>query len=307
MSRAVYLHSFAHHVGAAAPIASIEPIARDETVLEFLLAMGLRDYRRSDQSPWRLAAASARATLERAGMGAGQIGGMVYASTSFQQRSFYVNDLSELVRELELWHVSPLGVTLSECGNFAAALRVASALVRSGEQDQVLLVTADVCPGPEARLIPPTVSVLSDGAASCIVSAERRGFEVLSVRQVSNHRVRFADPSTESVRVLRYNAEGARRAARAAMVDAGVSPPDLASLVPNNLTRSVLELFAAQCEVPFDRVYTARVAELGHVYACDAIINLDAAAPAGTHLVLSNGTCTWGAAVVRGAGGGQSA
>jgi 3-oxoacyl-[acyl-carrier-protein] synthase-3 len=294
-----FLHSIGSILGEPQPIASIEPIARDAALLELLHANGLRDYRRADIEPPELAARAIAATLEISGVHPRQIAAVVWASTSFQDRAWYTTDISSRLGDLGLWTATTVGVTLAECGNLVPALRVASALAAS-EHRNVLLVATDRCFTPEQRLIAPSVSVLSDGAASCVVTSERRGYEMLALRHCTNHRAR-PENGAPSVRLLHQNAEGMRRVARAALADAGVRAEDITRLITNNLTRSVVDVFTAQCGVGGDRAYLDNVASHAHVFAADGLINLAASgARAGdTFLLATNGTCNWGAAVLR--------
>jgi 3-oxoacyl-[acyl-carrier-protein] synthase-3 len=294
-----YLHSIGQSLGEARPIAGIEPIARDPDLLDFLHANGLRDYRLADRDPPLLATEAMRASLERSGLDPRQVGAIVWSSTSFQQRSWYTDDISRQLGELGLWTAVPIGVTLSECGNLAASLQVAAGLVADGHR-HVMVVVADRCPGPDQRLVAPSLAVLSDGAASCIVSAEPGGFELLAVAQCANHRARPEQPAG-SMQVLRHNAEGMRRAATAALAKAGLEPDAVAAMITNNLASSILEMFATQAGISFARVYTDHLASHGHVYAADGLLNLDDC-PVGKGealLVATNGTCNWGAMVLR--------
>jgi 3-oxoacyl-[acyl-carrier-protein] synthase-3 len=299
----VYLHSIGSALGAPAPIRELPQLAADPMLAEYLASSGLEHYRRADETPPELAARAIRATLDRAGLDPRQIDTVVWGSTSFQDRAWYTTDVSRVLREAGLATATPIGTTLSECGNLAAVLRVATALVAAGHA-HVLAVVTDRAAGPAHRLVPPSVAVLSDGAAACIVSAEPRGFEIVAIRQVTNHRAR-PDAEDQAVRVLRHNAEGMRRAAQAVLAAAGVAPGAITHVIANNLARAVLELFAAQCRVDFARVFRGHVAGHGHVFAADGLINLAAAGAARgeTVLLATNGTCNWGAALLGCAGG----
>lgn len=295
-----YLHAIGSALGEPRPIAGIEPIARSPDLLDFLHVNGLRDYRQSDLDPPALAREAMRVAIERSGLDPRQIGAVVWSTTSFQQRGWYTDDVSRILGELGLWTAVPVGVTLSECGNLSAALQVAAGLVAAGHR-HVLLVVADRCPGPDQRLVAPSLAVLSDGAAACILSAEPGdGYELLAVAQCANHRARSAQGG-ESMLVLRQNAEGMRRALTAALRQAQTEPAAVAAMIANNLVRTMLEMFATQAGIPFARVYTDHLASHGHVYAADGLLNLaECGVEKGdTVLLATNGTCNWGAMVLR--------
>jgi 3-oxoacyl-[acyl-carrier-protein] synthase-3 len=296
----VYLDAIAYSVGAAEAISTLEPMRTDAALLELLYANGLRDYRRAAADPPALAAAALAGTLRRSGLHPRQIDAVVWSSTSFQERPWYTTDVSATLGELGLATATPYGVTLSECGNLAAGLRIAAGLIATGCR-HVLFTTADCCPSPHQRLVQPSVAVLSDGAASCLLTTEPRGFELMSLTQCTNHRARPAPGSVDAVRLMRHNAEGVRRASRGALESAGMTSDAVAQMIPNNLSRTVLELFAAQAGIPLERVFTGNVLGNSHVFAADGLINLaSSSAGAGeARLLVTNGTCNWGAAVVR--------
>lgn len=303
MTGSVYLQAAAWELGDERPIQEILPVANDELVLNYLLSKGLCNYRYSTSSPAELALASVRRTLATASISPSDISTVIYASTSFQNRQWYTSEISKMMLEAGLRHATPLGVSLSECGNFASALRVAVRLVQGGDCNHVLLVTTDVCPDPENRLVPPSATILSDGAASCVVTSHPGGFQVLSVRQVSNHRVRLLNPAKESTRLMRLTSHGISAAAEESLKEAQVSQEQITHLILTNQNRAVLEIFASQCGVPMERVYLGLVAKHAHIYASDSLINLascNTAYPGKDQyfLVVANGSCSWGAAVL---------
>jgi 3-oxoacyl-[acyl-carrier-protein] synthase-3 len=284
-------------------IAELPQLAADPLLAEYLASSGLGFYRKTDATPPELAARALRGTLACAELDPRQIDVVVWGSTSFQDRGWYTEDVSAVLEELGLGTATAIGVTLSECGNLAAVLRVAAALVGAGHR-HVLAVVTDRCASAELRLVAPSVAVLSDGAAACVVSADPRGYELVAIHQVTNHRAR-PRPDDQAIRVLRHNAEGMRRAAYGALQAARVAASDVAHLITSNLARSIVELFAAQCGVGLERVFSQHVASHGHVFAADGLINLAAlpAEPAQHILLATNGTCNWGAAVLRRCGG----
>ena len=294
-----FIHSFASALGEPASICGLPQLVDDPLLAEYLTSSGLAHYLQSAASPPELAAHALRATLELAELDPRQIDVVVWGSTSFQNRAWYCADVSRALGDVGLWTATPIGVTLSECGNLIAVLRVAAGLVAAGHAN-VLVVVTDCAASPEQRLVPPSVAVLSDGAAACVVSADPRGFEIRAIRQVTNHRARQT-VDDQAVRVMRHNAEGMRRATNAVLAATGVDPAAIKCVVTNNLARPVLEMFAAQARVDYARVFRDHVADYGHVFASDGLINLAAIPSAQDDCILlaTNGTCNWGAALLR--------
>jgi 3-oxoacyl-[acyl-carrier-protein] synthase-3 len=302
LRKSVFLHAIAFELGVAKPIAGIGSVAIREGVIDNFLRNGLRDYRETESTPVQLATSCIVRTMALAGLLPDQIDALIYASNSFSEPGRFAREISQAMSELGLWRLAPIGVTMSECANFATALRIAHGLVASEGLKRVILVTTDVCPTDDARLVP-SVTVLSDGAASCLVTDEHvEGFEILAMEHAANHQLRAIDPERESIRMFRSTAAEIRRCAGRALARCSMQPDQLTALVFNNLSRSVLQLYAAQCQVDWSRVY-ANVAEMGHVYAADALINLDGARRSrgyegAVFMLVVNGICCWGSIIL---------
>lgn len=305
MRRPLYLDHIAYCVGEARPIASIEPIAQDEGLLSMLTALGMDQYRHSTRSPTEMATDCVRETLESAKLAPAEVDALVYTSSSFWNRDFYGLDIGKMCRNIGLERVTPVGVFLAECGNLVSALRVARGLLSEDGCRHVLVVSADACQDPQQRLVPPAVSVLSDGAASCIMGRRESSLELLGIEQRSDQRIREVDNSKQFVKTMSLTATGVQSAAAALLrgleLDAA---QQIAQLIMNNYTPSVARVFATQCGVPLSRVYSETRARFGHVFAADLLINLKhyqaERAESGTlALALGTGVCTWGLAALR--------
>ncbi len=300
----VYLHGPAYEVGEPRDIGELPELRDDPALLAALRGGGLAECAPGEASPAEMAAASARRSLWKARVEGEQVDALVYATSSFWCDRFIKRDVNELFRELGLSRAYPLGVTLSDCGNVVAALRVAAALVRGEGCANVLVAATDAVRPGAGRVVPPRVSVASDAAASFVVTDRPGGYRVLSVR---NHMIAFAyerEPHEDFARYLKVSAEGIREVARAALEAAGRGAGELRRLLPNNYNRSVARLIASQAGVDEERVHTANIARLGHCFGADNVINLcdcaveEPPAPGDLFLLLASGPNTWGAAVL---------
>jgi len=302
----IFLHGISHVTGAPEDIATIDEIGRDEDTLATLTSLGLASYRRSSEPPAELAYRAVMGTLERARLGADQIDAVVYAPNTFDQQTYFGHDISRFSERAGLLAAIPIGVTLAECGNISSALRVGRGLIASGDCACVLVVTADVCTVPTERLVRPSITVMSDGAASCVLrSADApSGLELLGVWQKTNPKARGNDKAASFIRTAKYTADGVAAVTRAAMDALRLTPHDVRRLITNNYNHSVLRLFATKSGFTLRDCFLDNVGRYGHVYAADNLINLDAFAgsdgrPGDTVLALSTGACTWGVAAVR--------
>lgn len=302
------LHAFGIALGQPEPIAALESAGIDRRSLSHLLSQGLKTYRRSDETPPQLAARAIAHTLAHSALAPEEIDTLVYATTSLHNSDWYTSDISQMLLDLRLGHVDPIGVTLGECGNLVPALRVAAGLLLSGDARNVLFVSTDRSRSPEARLVPPGMTVLSDGAVSCLITREAtQGFELLAMHQASNHKARFPESGPDPAQTIAIMAQGVKRAARGAMAKAGLCADEVALVIPGNQTEFVLRLFAKSCGVARDRMFSTNVSSNAHVFTGDGLINLADSASrlrqGDRVLVVVNGTSTWGAAVLRYMGG----
>lgn len=292
------LDSFASCTGTATPLAEIAGL--DPDVRDVLAAGGMETVLVATRTPVEMAVASLGATLQDDDPG--EIAAVVWATTSFSERSWYTDDVSHALLGLGLGQTDVIGVTLGECGNLGPALRTCRALV--GEAGRpVLLVCADAVRAGASRVVAPNVAVLSDGAASCLVRPGAGAVAVEAVAQTSNHRLRELDPQTAGMRTLRITAKGVALAAQRALDAAGRTPAEVTALLLPNYNRSAQALFAQQCGIELSRVRTPTLESQAHLFAGDLLTGLPLVAAELDHddvvLAIAAGTCTWAGVVCR--------
>lgn len=126
---------------------------------------GLAYYRASDLEIWQLAAAAGARTVAA---GADPPDLLVYVTENDHGSS---DSLTRLVRSLDLPAAEYLRVSGHDCGNLGPALLLARRALASGEHRRVLLLLADkVLDGDRSQA--DKLSVVSDGAVACLVTAE---------------------------------------------------------------------------------------------------------------------------------------
>ena len=173
--------------------------------------------------------------------------------------------VGRLLDALGLHHAIPYGVTLNRCATLTASLGLAEALVRGGRHAAILVVAGDTIGTQDDRLRP--FAVFSDGAASCIVSAEAGGeFELLSTAAAVDSRTMTPNGEISSKLMRRANAELLARA--------GVDLCDIKCLAHNNLWKPILLLKEQQAGFRRDQLYLDNIPRLGHVFSCDPLINM---------------------------------
>ena len=183
-----YLSHVAYSVGAAR---SIDRLEEDEGLPPELLAAfhqrGLEEYRHNERSLADMCVASAVETLDSAGIGADAVDSILVVSSNADAM---VEDDDETALFAALHGAGftrgrVIGLTLQACSAFADAMRVAGAIAASNDGRPVLVVVFGQ-KQKTSRLGPQENLVFSDGAASCLVTADGGTFEFLAGESITN-------------------------------------------------------------------------------------------------------------------------
>lgn len=270
-----------------------------------LAALGLECYARSEASPADLAIAACRRTLDGIrGLGI-PIDAVVFASSSFQRSKYYLEDTGRLLAELGLPDAYPFGLHASYCNNLVSAMAVARGLVAAGEARNVLLALADRADTPEFRIMEGSISILSDGAASCLVGLDIPAeFRLRSLALRNRGALVGRSMAKHFSLVLKEFAAGIKEVSATALAGAGIEPLRCGRLFANNYNLSVQRILLSQAGFTQDQAYLDNLPRFAHAYAGDALINLKdhvrrgGALPGDTCMLLGTGTFNFGAAIL---------
>jgi 3-oxoacyl-[acyl-carrier-protein] synthase-3 len=267
-SAPVHLSALACEAGRPVPLAELaDPVVRD--VADLLAEEGIECCRVAEATPVALAGTSATATLE--------------ASREDPDAVIFCSDTPaaeppgpaawRLVADLGLAEVPVLRVGGGECGNLGLGLRVARSLLLAEGLGSVLVVTADRAVG-DTRYLPESLTVLSDGAASCLVTAAptRPGFVLRGLAATAKADARQA----AGMGAARNTVGGIAQATRRLLTDTGTTPERCRHLVMPNYGRSVRGVFAAATGVSRSAVRTPLARDGGHCFSADVLMTLDA-------------------------------
>ncbi|MEU8925658.1 3-oxoacyl-[acyl-carrier-protein] synthase III C-terminal domain-containing protein [Kitasatospora sp. NPDC048545] len=292
----LHLSAIAYVHGERRPIAELSG-RLDPELLD--PASGLSWYRADDRDIWRLAAAAAARTVETA---AEPPDLLVYVTENDHGSS---DSLSRLVCELGLPDIRYLRVSGHDCGNLGPALHLAAQALASGEHHRVLLLLADrVLDGDRSQA--DTLSVVSDGAAACLVTVEDPG----------PGGVRFAVHGVSTVTGAVAGAGGAagdRILATVALAVAGTGEiarrtgravEDFDHLLFPNYRTVAQQFLCSAMGVPLDRLLAGPVAEFGHCFSADSLVSLAHCAdrgeirPGAHVLAFGDGPSSWSSLAV---------
>jgi 3-oxoacyl-[acyl-carrier-protein] synthase III len=162
-----------------------------------------------------------------------------------------------------------IGVNQQACTGMLGSLRLARALlVAEPKLQRVLCVTADRFP-PGARY-EQAYSLISDGAAGCVVSRARAGFRMVASHHITNGALVHANDDEAVGVYFSYM----HRLVSELLARVGRSASNLTWVVPQNTNLKASKVMAHLLEVDFERVFCESMPGVGHVISGDNVVNL---------------------------------
>jgi 3-oxoacyl-[acyl-carrier-protein] synthase-3 len=264
----VFLSGLASSLGERRPVEDLTAQIGAQLVRE-LRDDGVRAFLQSDDASWMLAARSARQTLDQ--VPGHEPDAVVYATdTNYEMPVSRL--LAAFLAEVDLPRTRAVAVGGHSCGNFGPALQVAVDTIAAGQATNVLLVTADHA-DPGVRLLDNGLSVLSDGAASCLVHTREAtaDYALLDLSAQNDVGVYLA---TNDLRAKRELVHAVSRSTEATLAATGLRLDEFEAVLVNNYRRPsqrflTLAVGDIRLGVP-DEI----LAEIGHSFAADLLINL---------------------------------
>jgi 3-oxoacyl-[acyl-carrier-protein] synthase III len=304
-----YMGAPACELGQSRPVAELAESGESKEALDALRRLGLENYLRSDLSGAALMEASLRKTFASSPIAAEDIDFVLLATEHFDTsvaaestpeplRAFR-RELFEAVARVGAVRAFPVGVTFAACGNFMSAVQLARCLTIAGAATNVLIAVVDRYPANLSRVVP-RVAVMSDAAATCIVSSRPiPGFRIESFAQHATLNVNDVDMFTN---FAAYTIEAARAMRKLGADFRKVSPGGFDAfkwLVTNNYTLSAIRGLLRQLGCDDKKAYVENVAKTSHCNAADIPINLASMvegkilSPGDRVLGFGNGASAW--------------
>ncbi|MGW1616073.1 3-oxoacyl-ACP synthase [Streptomyces sp. NPDC002285] len=230
---------------------------------------GWGSFHRTRRTPAELAVDSGNATLDAAGVARDEVDGLIVCTSAFPRSvDDHAGYLGSVLDGLGLTRTAfACGMTLNRCNNLLAALHLARSLVASGSHRQVLVVTADRIDDESVRL--EKFALFTDGAASCLVSAEERGadcFAVVASAAAQDPAVLGVRDQIDSRLAIAVNNELERVT--------GIPREKVTAVLPANLVRPLVLMKERQAGFSPQQLRMGNVERLGHCFAADPVINL---------------------------------
>ncbi|WP_165964328.1 hypothetical protein [Actinomadura sp. KC216] len=301
MGQPLYLRGLAYTVGDGVPLTEIED--GDLEQVQIYTKLGLRFFRKSPLGLGELCNRSVGETMRSSGVDPAEVGAVLLATTvnSIHAVGLDYPEVAQILGDHGLGDAKLYGVTLSKCSNLSAALELGSSLLRANEYSQVLVIVGDKCARDRDRFMDSCESILSDGAMSFVLSRTEGPYELkyLATSSDLSHLsktfgvLEFVDNSVKNLGKLWRAIPPDHPRERMEKVFWG----NYNMLIQRNLMREL--------GVKKETFYLDNLARMGHVFSCDALINLsDYAAstpvPAGTSFTcLTVGYFRWGCFVLQ--------
>ncbi len=230
--------------------------------------------RRTERPLEELAIDSGCATLQAAGVAPGSIDALVLCSTSIvgpadDHGRFFERVLSGI----GLADIAFYGLTLNRCTNLLAGIDLASALVAAGRYQRVLVITTDLVLDEADRMA--SYALFSDGAASCLVSAEPAtdGYQLLAAAN--------AQQASSLHWTKEISSDLSRQVNQRLLDPFGLELSEVCGLMHLNIFTPLLVMKERQAGFASEQLFTANIERSGHCFAADPLINLVDQAAAG--------------------------
>ena len=247
----------------------------------FLRTMGFSHYHRTERTLGALSECAIKKSYAKAGIAADQIDIVIYASSTFGDRHGDVidKDVANCLINCGLENIYPIGVYLSQCNNFFAALDIAVQYLKGEEEKTILLIFADRVLDETTRF--KNLAINSDAAVACVVSTCADIELEFDIKGISKHsRLTtgdMIDPLTNSMNreIHERYLSGIRYVFDDALSQAKLAADSLQQIICHNFSYSALRQIANAINADEQLIYKKNIPEFGHAYTCDSLINLD--------------------------------
>lgn len=176
---------------------------------------------------------------------------------------------SRLQADLGLERAFVVGLAQQACTSMLGSLRMAHGLLATDPAiARVLCVSADRFP-PGARY-EQAYSLISDGAAACVVSRAPAAYRLLAAHQITNGAMVSADDDETVGAFFAYT----HRLVTELLAKAELTTADIDWVVPQNTDRKAWRILSRLLQLDDERVSCESLPDVAHVISGDNIINL---------------------------------
>ena len=244
---------------------------------------GFRFHHRSDdgETAYDLALAAARDVVEASGS---DLDGIVYATClpasanagdparfadSGDVKHLMDFPASRLQAELGLDSAFVVGVNQQACTSMLGSIRLAHALLAvEPDMHRVLCLSSDRF--PEGARYEQAYSLISDGAAACVVTRAPVGYRLLAAEHITNGAMVQADDDETVGAYFSYT----HRLVESVLAKAGRTAAEVAWVVPQNTNVKAWQILGRLLGIDEQRVFQPSLPDVGHVISGDNMVNM---------------------------------
>jgi|SRR5579859_1391928 len=303
----VFIGGFSYELGEDVHhIDDLPELTEKPEQITMLKDAGFEYYRISNLSVLELAGKAIANFFAKTPIPPAEIDAVVFATSSMgisNHLSHYF--LCNFLLQHKLENAYPLISSLSFCGNFLPALEKGYNYIQTGRFKNILVVVSDIIPVRSSRLAPPDIALGSDGAACCLLSANKfSDFEISSINQVSNVRSGLLDPNKDFAGYVKAVGDGIKTVTNRSFSANENSRAGLTRIFTNNYSKNVCKSYLRLIRIPEDKIDLGNIARFGHAGAADICINISDYLASGqiagkrSFLLLSSGPFMWGSALI---------
>lgn len=301
----IHLSAIRYQTGEFHEIEKLPELQAQPDLLANFHALGLEECAIADRPISELTREALAATLSASPLDPSEIPLIVVASDSFGASTLRAG-LPSTIADLGMTRAVMVGVTLADCGNLHAALRITRSLMVSEGLHDAIVLTADAHGDHDvdSRIVRPRISVFSDAATACRLSLDEGDFVLRSTKQFSDPGAAKIDAYANPIDFLEATIQGVQTVCDDVLSACGLERADIDHLVTNNYNLSVSALFAERGDFPLEKVHRDNIPRIAHAYASDNLINLKdldtetPLEPGQRALLIGTGPFTWGASLV---------
>ena len=176
---------------------------------------------------------------------------------------------SRLQADLGLDGAFVVGIGQQACTSMLGSMRIAHGLLATDPSiSRVLCVSADRF--PPGSTYEQAYSLISDGAAACVVSREPAAYRLLAAHHITNGAMVGADDDETVGSYFAYT----HRLVSELLARAGLTVDDVDWVVPQNTDAKAWQILSRLLHIDAERVFCASLPDVAHVISGDNIVNL---------------------------------
>lgn len=303
MNNDLYLHGLEYQFGDLVSIDTLLGVFGKERI-KALKNKGLKQYSVANVAAFELARESIKKTLMSLSKHqVNSIDAVIYNSGTLSLENYSDKAISSILFDLGIKDCDIFLVGYQGCSGFSTILRLARNMLVSEELQNVLIVTADVIE-PEYRIYLDGYAVLSDAAASCLISHDVSDLLLRGVWQHTNTQMGVLDPKENFVMYGMTMFNSIKKTIAQALDAESLAPNNINHLVMNNYNYEFTDFILYETGIPENCINHLRdnISLYGHAFSCDNIINLYAiknkTLKGDIILTLDAGIVNWGSVIL---------